>query len=69
MKSPQTAARLFGYLGYDLVRQAEHLPNVSSDPLNLPDTFLIWLSVLVVLDGIESVPLLRLCGSNKSATP
>ena len=34
---PQAAAGLFGYLGYDMIRLIEHLPNVNPDPLGLPD--------------------------------
>ncbi|MBV1903704.1 MAG: anthranilate synthase component I, partial [Marinosulfonomonas sp.] len=32
---PASAAGLFGYLGYDMIRLVEHLPNVNPDPLGL----------------------------------
>ena len=34
---PAGAAGLFGYLGYDMIRLVERLPDVNPDPLGLPD--------------------------------
>ena len=50
---PQSAAGLFGYLGYDMVRLVEHLPNVNPDPLGLPDALMLRPSVVAVLDGVK----------------
>ncbi len=50
---PAAAAGLFGYLGYDMIRLVEHLPNVNPDPLALPDAVLIRPSVIAVLDGVK----------------
>ncbi|MGR3292230.1 MAG: anthranilate synthase component I [Paracoccaceae bacterium] len=50
---PAAAAGLFGYLGYDMIRLVEHLPNVNPDPLGLPDAILLRPSVVVVLDGVK----------------
>jgi anthranilate synthase component 1 len=50
---PQSAAGLFGYLGYDMVRLVEHLPNVNPDPLGLPDAMMMRPSVVAVLDGVK----------------
>jgi anthranilate synthase component 1 len=50
---PQAAAGLFGYLGYDMVRLIEYLPNVNPDPLGLPDAVLMRPSVVAVLDGVK----------------
>ncbi len=50
---PGAAAGLFGYLGYDMIRLVEHLPNVNPDPLNLPDAVLLRPSVVAVLDGVK----------------
>ncbi len=50
---PQAAAGLFGYLGYDMVRHVEHLPDVNPDPLDLPDAVMIRPSVIAVLDGVK----------------
>lgn len=50
---PQAAAGLFGYLGYDMVRLVERLPNVNPDPLGLPDALMLRPSVVAVLDGVK----------------
>lgn len=50
---PAIAAGLFGYLGYDMIRLVEHLPNVNSDTLAVPDAVLIRPSVVAVLDGVK----------------
>ncbi|ABF63876.1 anthranilate synthase component I [Ruegeria sp. TM1040] len=50
---PQAAAGLFGYLGYDMIRHVEHLPDVNPDPLGLPDAVMIRPSVVAVLDGVK----------------
>ncbi len=50
---PQAAAGLFGYLGYDMIRLVEHLPDVNPDPLGLPDAQLMRPSVIAVLDGVK----------------
>lgn len=50
---PQAAAGLFGYLGYDMVRHVEYLPDVNPDPLGLPDAVMMRPSVIAVLDGVK----------------
>ncbi|MEM9477080.1 MAG: anthranilate synthase component I [Pseudomonadota bacterium] len=50
---PASAAGLFGYLGYDMIRLVEHLPNVQPDPLDLPDAVMLRPSVVAVLDGVK----------------
>ncbi|MFD1341807.1 anthranilate synthase component I [Litorisediminicola beolgyonensis] len=50
---PQAAAGLFGYLGYDMIRLVERLPNVNPDPLGLPDAMMLRPSVVAVLDGVK----------------
>ena len=50
---PAAAAGLFGYLGYDMIRLVEHLPNVNPDPLGLPDAVLMRHSIIAVLDGVK----------------
>lgn len=50
---PQAAAGLFGYLGYDMVRLVEYLPDVNPDPLGLPDAIMLRPSVIAVLDGVK----------------
>ncbi len=50
---PAIAAGLFGYLGYDMIRLVEHLPNVNPDPIGVPDAMLLRPSVVAVLDGVK----------------
>ena len=50
---PPIACGLFGYLGYDMIRLVEHLPDVNPDPLGLPDAVLLRPSVVAVLDGVK----------------
>ena len=50
---PAASAGLFGYLGYDMIRLVENLPDVNPDPLGLPDAVLLRPSVVAVLDGVK----------------
>ncbi|APX24846.1 MAG: anthranilate synthase component I [Rhodobacteraceae bacterium] len=50
---PQSSAGLFGYLGYDMIRLVEKLPDVNPDPLGLPDGLMLRPSVVAVLDGVK----------------
>jgi len=50
---PAAAAGLFGYLGYDMIRLVEHLPDCPPDTLGLPDAMLLRPSVVAVLDGVK----------------
>jgi anthranilate synthase component 1 len=50
---PAVSAGLFGYLGYDMIRLVENLPDVNPDPLGLPDAVLMRPSVIAVLDGVK----------------
>ena len=50
---PAMAAGLFGYLGYDMIRLVENLPNVNSDPLDLPDAILMRPTIVAVVDGVK----------------
>jgi anthranilate synthase component 1 len=50
---PAASAGLFGYLGYDMIRLVEHLPDVPPDTLGLPDAVLMRPSVVAVLDGVK----------------
>ena len=55
---PAGAAGLFGYLGYDMIRLVERLPDVNPDPLGLPDAMMMRPSVVAVLDGVKGEVLL-----------
>ena len=50
---PPVAVGLFGYLGYDMIRLVESLPDANPDPLGLPDAVLMRPSVVAVLDGVK----------------
>ena len=50
---PQAAAGLFGYLGYDMIRLVERLPEPNPDVIGVPDAMLLRPSVVAVLDGVK----------------
>ncbi len=47
---PPLHGGLVGYLGYDVVREVEHLPNVPTDDQNLPDAVVSAIGQLAVFD-------------------
>ncbi|WP_369059680.1 anthranilate synthase component I [Caulobacter sp. 73W] len=49
---PPMAAGLFGAVGYDMVRLAEHLPDINPDSLGLPDGIMTRPSIVAVFDAI-----------------
>ncbi len=50
---PAIAAGLFGYLGYDMIRLVERLPQTNPDVLGVPDAVMLRPSVVAVLDGVK----------------
>jgi anthranilate synthase component I len=50
---PPMAAGIFGYLGYDMVRQMEELGEPNPDPLGLPDAILIRPTTIVIFDSVK----------------
>ena len=48
------AAGLFGYLGYDMVRLIERLPDENPDMLGIPDAILMRPTIIAVFDGIQN---------------
>ncbi|HXK54298.1 MAG TPA: anthranilate synthase component I [Hyphomicrobiales bacterium] len=50
---PPMAAGVFGYLGYDMVRQMEDIGPPNEDVLGLPEAVLIRPRVIVVFDAIK----------------
>ena len=50
---PASSAGLFGYLGYDMVRLVENLPDMNEDRTGVPDAKLLRPSVVAVLDGVK----------------
>jgi len=62
---PPLQSGVMGYLGYDVVREVEHLPDVPPDDRNLPDAVMTIIGSLAAFDHwrqrvylIESVPVL-----------
>lgn len=52
---PPMSAGLFGYLGYDMVRLMEKLPDSNPDHLDLDDSIMIRPTIMAIFDGIENV--------------
>ncbi|MGL5735220.1 MAG: anthranilate synthase component I, partial [Beijerinckiaceae bacterium] len=50
---PPMAAGLFGYLGYDMVRLMERLPDAKADPIGVPDALLMRPTIMVVFDNVK----------------
>ena len=50
---PPMAAGVFGYLGYDMVRQMERLPPAKPDPIGVPDAIMIRPTIMVVFDTVK----------------
>ena len=50
---PPMAVGLFGYLGYDMVRLIERLPNAPPDTLGLPDAILLRPSITAIFDTVR----------------
>ncbi|MDO9412847.1 MAG: anthranilate synthase component I [Pseudolabrys sp.] len=50
---PPMAAGVFGYLGYDMVRLMEELPEANPDPIGLPDAIMLRPTLIVVFDAVK----------------
>jgi anthranilate synthase component 1 len=50
---PPMSAGVFGYLGYDMVREMEHLPSDKPDPIGVPDALMIRPTVIAVFDAVK----------------
>jgi len=64
---PPLQGGLMGFLGYDIVREVEHLPNTPRDDRKLPDSTISVIGSLAAFDHwrqrvymLESVPLIKL---------
>ncbi len=49
---PPMAAGIFGYLGYDMVRQMERLAPAKPDPIGVPDAIMLRPTIMVVFDSV-----------------
>ncbi len=50
---PPMAVGLYGYLGYDMVRLIERLPNAPPDTMGLPDAILMRPSIVAIFDTVK----------------
>src|SRR5271170_7323734 len=50
---PPMSAGVFGYLGYDMVRQMERLAPAKPDPIGVPEAILIRPTIMVVFDSVR----------------
>lgn len=51
--APPMAAGIFGYIGYDMVRLMEDLPEPNPDTLGLPDGMMIRPTVMAIFDSVR----------------
>ncbi len=52
---PPMAAGMVGYVGYDMVRLMEHLPNPKPAPLDdVPDALLVRPTIMAIFDSVKS---------------
>lgn len=52
---PMCALGLFGYIGYDMIRLIENIPDNNPDDLQVPDSVLMRPSVLIVFDNVKNL--------------
>jgi anthranilate synthase component 1 len=52
---PPMASGLFGFLGYDMVRDMERLPDKNPDPIGLPDAIMVRPTLICIFDRLEDI--------------
>ncbi|HTK84021.1 MAG TPA: anthranilate synthase component I [Patescibacteria group bacterium] len=52
---PMAASGLFGYLGYDMIRLVEAIPDENADELKIPDGLMIRPTLMVIFDNVRSM--------------
>ncbi len=52
---PPMCGGLVGYLGYDMVRQMERLPEKNADALDLPEALLVRATLFAIFDTVQDV--------------
>ncbi|GAN88552.1 anthranilate synthase component I [Komagataeibacter intermedius] len=55
---PPMTGGVFGYLGYDMIRQVEHLPDMPADDLDLPEGIMIRPGLFAIFDTVRDELLL-----------
>ncbi len=51
---PMGPSGLFGYMGYDMVRLIENIPDKNPDIVDIPDSIMIRPTLMVVFDNVKS---------------
>lgn len=69
---PMGPSGLFGYMGYDMVRLIEDVPDTNPDPLAIPDSIMMRPTVMVIFDNVQSMmcvvaPVRAVTGNAKAA--
>ena len=52
---PMAASGLFGYMGYDMIRLVEDIPDENPDELGIPDGLMIRPTMMVIFDNVRSM--------------
>ncbi len=55
---PPMASGLFGYMGYDMVREVERLPDLKPKRLDLPDGLFLRPTLVAIFDNVEDTLIL-----------
>jgi len=50
---PPMASGLFGFLGYDMVRDMEDIPDTNPDPIGIPDAIMVRPTIVCIFDRLE----------------
>jgi anthranilate synthase component I len=51
---PMGPSGLFGYMGYDMVRLVENIPDTNPDLVNIPDSIMMRPTAMVIFDNVQS---------------
>lgn len=52
---PMAVSGLYGYIGYDMIRLVEDIPDNNPDDLKIPDSVLMRPTLLVIFDNVKQV--------------
>ena len=52
---PMAVSGLYGYMGYDMIRQVEDIPDANPDDLAIPDSIMIRPQLLVIFDNVKNM--------------
>ena len=52
---PMAVSGLFGFMGYDMIRHVENIPNKNSSEFDIPDSVMIRPTALVIFDNVKNM--------------